>query len=54
MRARVFYDLTTDPVNKRGEIGIITKIDEAEEVYTVLFDDGVIGLYEFDAVEVLY
>lgn len=53
MKAQVFQFLTRDPKNKRGEIGTIIKIDEADETYTLLFEDGVIGLYSFDAVELL-
>ncbi|WP_165764967.1 hypothetical protein [Flavobacterium davisii] len=53
MKAQVLQFLTTDPKNKRGEIGIIIKTNEEDEVYTLLFEDGVTGLYSFDAVSIL-
>ncbi|QYS89176.1 hypothetical protein [Flavobacterium davisii] len=53
MKAQVLQFLTTDPKNKRGKIGIIIKTNEEDEVYTLLFEDGVTGLYSFDAVSIL-
>ncbi|MFK7061144.1 hypothetical protein V3Q90_13565 [Flavobacterium oreochromis] len=53
MKAQVHQFLTRDPKNKRGEIGSIINVNEEDEVYTLLFNDGVIGFYSFDAVILL-
>lgn len=48
--------LTTDPFNKRGEIGIVTKIkiiDEENADVTIMFEDGVVGLYQHGTFEIL-
>lgn len=49
--------LTSDPINKQGQIGIVTDvkiIDIDNFDVTVKFEDGVIGVYEnfcYDVVE---
>lgn len=48
--------LTTDPFNKRGEVGTITKITEIDEEsadVTIEFQDGIIGLYQFGTFEIV-
>ncbi|MGR3791546.1 hypothetical protein ACSLMO_13155 [Flavobacterium columnare] len=35
------------------EIGSIINVNEEDEVYTLLFNDGVIGFYSFNAVILL-
>ncbi|GEM58447.1 hypothetical protein FC1_16850 [Flavobacterium columnare NBRC 100251 = ATCC 23463] len=47
MKAQVHQFLTRDPKNKRGEIGSIINVNDVDEVYTLLFNDGVIGFYSF-------
>lgn len=47
-------DLTTDPCDKRGEIGVIEKTDVDRRTATVLFGDGVKGEYQFEALETLF
>lgn len=47
---RIPKNLTTDPANKQGEVGRISKIRGEDEV-TVTFKDGHIGRYQLDAVE---
>lgn len=51
IRVKIPYSLTTDPYNKRGEIGTVLKFDEKNDTVTVLFDDGIKGLYQESAVE---
>lgn len=46
MRVIVPVDLTTDPIHKQGETGVIRKIDVAGDVVTVQFLDGKIGKYQ--------
>ncbi|WP_182995296.1 hypothetical protein [Pelobium manganitolerans] len=43
--------LTTDPYNKRGQIGEVTECDG--EVATVLFEDGITGKYQTDTLELV-
>ncbi len=38
--------LTSDPYNKKGQTGIITKIED--DIVSVKFSDNTIGLYEDD------
>lgn len=48
--------LTTDPFNKRGEVGTVTNvkvIDEESADVTIEFQDGVIGLYEYGTFEIV-
>lgn len=47
---RIPGGLTTDPINKQGEEGVIKFIDEDGTVY-VLFDDGLVGAYSDGVVE---
>lgn len=44
-------DLTSDPIDKRGEIGIIEKIDQSSRTAIVLFKDGMQGKYQLDAID---
>lgn len=42
--------LTTDPKNKQGQTGIIQNMeiyDEENADFDILFDDGVVGKYQF-------
>lgn len=48
-RVKVCRFLTSDPYNKRGEWGTVNAIDD--DIATVEFSDGVIGYYEFNALE---
>lgn len=43
---KVPKDLTTDPVDKRGERGEVVKIDKDNETITLKFEDGTIGYYQ--------
>jgi hypothetical protein len=43
---KIPYDLTTDPINKQGEEGIIKIITDG--IFYVLFDDGLVGAYDMD------
>ena len=48
--------LTTDPFNKRGEVGTVTNvkvIDEESADVIIEFQDGVIGLYEYGTFEIV-
>ena len=48
--------LTTDPFNKRGEVGIVTKVEEIDEDntdVTIQFEDGTIGTYQLGTFEIL-
>lgn len=48
--------LTTDPFNKRGEVGTVTNlkiIDEETADVTIIFEDGVVGLYEYGTFEII-
>lgn len=48
--------LTTDPFNKRGEVGIVTKVEEIDEDnadVTIQFEDGTIGVYQLGTFEIL-
>jgi len=48
--------LTTDPFNKRGEVGIVTKVEEIDEDnadVTIQFEDGTIGKYQLGTFEIL-
>ena len=48
--------LTTDPFNKRGEIGTVSDviiIDEDSAEVTIKFKDGVIGVYDNNTFEVV-
>ena len=48
--------LTTDPFNKRGQIGIVINvkvIDEDDVEITINFEDGVNGLYQYGTFEIV-
>lgn len=48
--------LTTDPFNKRGEVGIVTKVEEIDEDnadVTIQFEDGTIGVYQLGTFEIV-
>jgi hypothetical protein len=48
--------LTTDPSNKRGEVGTVTDlkiIDEESTDVTIEFEDGVIGIYDYGTFEIV-
>ena len=48
--------LTTDPFNKRGEVGIVTKVEEIDEDnadVTIKFEDGTIGTYQLGTFEIV-
>lgn len=48
--------LTTDPFNKRGEVGTVTNvkvIDEDNADVTIDFKDGVVGVYEYGTFELV-
>ena len=48
--------LTTDPFNKRGEVGIVTKVEEIDEDnadVTIQFEDGTIGVYQIGTFEIV-
>jgi len=48
--------LTTDPFEKRGEIGTIvgiSEIDEENADITIQFEDGVVGMYQLGTFEIL-
>lgn len=48
--------LTTDPFNKRGEVGKVTKVEEIDEDnadVTIQFEDGTIGVYQLGTFEIL-
>jgi len=48
--------LTTDPFNKRGEVGTITNvkvIDEENADVTINFPDGIIGVYQYGTFEIV-
>lgn len=49
----VHHDLTQDPLNKQGQLGIITHIVDADRVAYVRFNNNVIGLYSTDALLML-
>jgi hypothetical protein len=51
--ALVHPDLTDDPVNKQGQIGLITYADPANNDYYVSFEKGQQGLYSADALLIL-
>lgn len=51
---RVPPELTSDPFDKRGEIGTIIVADRKLDTITVRFDDGITGDYAFNALETLY
>lgn len=55
-KVKIDQFLTTDPFNKRGENGIVTDIkiiDEESADVTIVFEDGVVGLYEYGTFEIL-
>lgn len=48
--------LTTDPFNKRGKVGIVTKVEEIDEDnadVTIQFEDGTIGVYQLGTFEIV-
>lgn len=48
--------LTTDPLNKRGEVGTVTNvkvIDEDNADVTIKFKDEVVGVYEYGTFEIV-
>jgi hypothetical protein len=48
--------LTTDPFNKRGKAGIVTKVEEIDEDnadVTIQFEDGTIGVYQLGTFEIV-
>ena len=48
--------LTTDPFNKRGEVGIVTKVEEIDEDnadVTIQFEDRTIGVYQLGTFEIV-
>ncbi|TYR37395.1 hypothetical protein FXV77_05150 [Sphingobacterium phlebotomi] len=47
-------DLTTDPFDMRGEIGLVDHTNYKEQISTVLFRDGTVGEYQLSALEILY
>lgn len=47
--AEVHPQLTTDPYNKRGQVGEIINYHPKEHVVTLKFDDGSQGLYQSTA-----
>lgn len=49
MKARVNNFLTTDPYNKRGQIGKVKEIKD--DMATLIFEDGTTGQYQTDALE---
>ena len=46
----VSNSLTTDPLNKQGETGVVKEIDIEEGIVFVMFDDGLVGGYTSGAV----
>ncbi|MBK1439781.1 hypothetical protein JHJ32_07290 [Parapedobacter sp. ISTM3] len=51
--ARVPSDLTTDPFERRGEIGRIVNTDRVNDTITMKFDDGLTADYVFNCLEIL-
>ncbi len=48
--------LTSDPFNKRGQIGTVTnvlEIDEDNADVTIQFEDGTIGVYQLGTFEIV-
>lgn len=48
--------LTSDPFNKRGQIGTVTKVEEIDEEnadVTIQFEDGSTGLYQLGTFDIL-
>ena len=48
--------LTTAPFNKRGEVGIVTKVEEIDEDnadVTIQFEDRTIGVYQLGTFEIV-
>ena len=46
----VSNSLTTDPLNKQGETGVVKEIDIEKAIIYVMFDDGLVGGYTSGAV----
>ncbi len=46
----VSNDLTTDPLNKQGETGVVKEIDIEKGIVYVMFDDGLVGGYTSGAI----
>ena len=46
---KIHPQLTTDPYNKRGQTGVVTKVDKDGTLH-ISFSDGTVGKYEYDAV----
>jgi hypothetical protein len=44
--------VTTDPYNRRGQIGTVTTID-ADDVVSIIFPDGQYGMYDEDTLILL-
>jgi hypothetical protein len=47
-KVRIPSNLTSDPINKQGETGLVKSSDLDNEIITVQFDDGKLGMYQFD------
>lgn len=48
--------LTTDPFNKRGEVGTVNNIkviDEDNADFTIKFSDGILGVYQYGTFELV-
>ena len=51
-QVQIPVDLTTDPYNKRGEIGKVININQLGDI-EVIFSDDIIGIYSEGCVYVL-
>lgn len=54
-KAQIDFGLTSDPKNKQGKIGTIIKvleIDEENADFSIMFEDGVIGVYQQGTFEI--
>lgn len=51
---RVPHDLTSDPEKKQGWTGVVVSSDYRRNLIQVGFEDGTLGYYQFNALEILH
>jgi hypothetical protein len=63
-KVMIDQSLTTDPFNKRGQVGIVTNVKVIDKEsfkeleygsaeITIEFEDGVVGIYDFGTFEII-